>query len=282
MYIRIWIICIVIFSTFIACGPTDKEIANSMVDSARTMVINGQWRQARLVLDSVHNTYPHEVAERRLAKALEDSIIYLEALSTKAYADTILPPLLEQVDVLIKQFRYEKNDKYEDYGRYVHRLLATGSNTSRNFLQAYVRDDRQTIVKSYYYGSYPVNQQYIILSADGDESQYMGSNHAFEAEGWHEIMSLQDDRALELLNFISGHMAARIRIKGQGEKAHHSWVYYLNDKEKNALSETYQLGWLMKDIRRVEQMQSAANANILRYEKKYAPASISTNDAISE
>lgn len=265
-----------------ACGPSDKEVANSMVEDARTMVVNGQWRQARLVLDSVHSTYPREVAERRLAKALEDSIVYLEALSTKAYADTILPPLLGQVDVLIKQFRYEKNDKYEDHGRYVHRLLATGSNTSRNFLQAYVRDDRQTIVKSYYFGSYAVNQQYILLSADGDESQYVGSNHAFEAEGWHEIMSLQDDRALELLNFISGHMAARIRIKGQGEKSHHSWVYYLNDKEKSALSETYQLGWLMKDIRRVEQMQSAANANIQRYEKKYAPASVPTNDAISE
>ena len=277
-----WLIRIIVCCIFVACGIPDEKLANDLVDEARTMVVNGQWRQARLVLDSVHSTYPREVAERRLAKALEDSIVYLEALSTKAYADTILPPLLGQVDVLIKQFRYEKNDKYEDHGRYVHRLLATGSNTSRNFLQAYVRDDRQTIVKSYYFGSYAVNQQYILLSADGDESQYMGSNHAFEAEGWHEIMSLQDDRALELLNFISGHMAARIRIKGQGEKSHHSWVYYLNDKEKSALSETYQLGWLMKDIRRVEQMQSAANANIQRYEKKYAPASVPTNDAISE
>ena len=263
----------------IACGPSDEECAQVLVSEARTMVVNGQWRQARFVLDSIHATYPREVAQRRQAKALEDSIVYLESQSTKAYADTILPPLLHKVDILLKQFRYQKNDKYEDHGRYVHRLLEIGSNTSRNFLQAYVRDDRQTIVKSYYYGSHAVNQQSLVLSANGIESQFAGSNHSFEAEGWHEVMTLEDDRALELLNFISAHISDRIRVKGQGAKANHTWVYYLSDKEKDALSATYELGWLMKDIRRVEQMQRAANANILRYESKYT---VAPNDSIMD
>ena len=266
------ILCLAI-SLLSACGPSDKELAKSLVENARSMVIDGQWRQARIVLDSVHNTYPREVTERRLAKALEDSIVYLESKSTKMYADTILPPLLEQVDALLKLFRYEKNDKYEDYGRYVHRLLETGSNTSRNFLQAYVRDDRQTIVKSYYYGAHAVNQQQVTLSAGEEETQFAGSNHSFEAEGWHEIMSFEDAPALELLNFISSHMNERVRIQGQGENNYKTWVYYLNDKEKKALSDTYQLGWLMKDILRVEQMLNAADANIQRYEKKYGSAS---------
>jgi hypothetical protein len=45
-------------------------------------------------------------------------------------------------------------------------------------------------------------------------------------------------------------------------------VYYLNDKEKEALSQTYQLGWIMKDIKRIEQMQQAASKQIMRYEQK--------------
>ena len=268
-HIRIWLLCIIVFSSLVACGPSDEECAKALVAEAQEMVMNGKWRQARSVLDSVHITYPREVAQRRVAKALEDSIVYLESQSTKAYADTILPPLLEKVDVLLKQFRYEKNDKYEDHGRYVHRLLETGSNTSRNFIQAYVRDDRQTIVKSYYYGTQQVNQQAVVLAADGIESQFTGKNHSFEANGWHEVMTMEDERALELLNFVSANMSVRIKVKGQGQKAQHTWVYYLNDKEKNALVATYELGWLMKDIRRVEQMQKAANANIQRYETKY-------------
>jgi hypothetical protein len=260
----------------VACAPSDTEQAQVLVQQAQTLVDNGQWRQARIVLDSVHATYPREVAQRRLAKALGDSITYLEAQSTLAYADTMLPPLLEQSDKLLKQFKYEKETQYEDKGRYVHRLLHTSSNTARNFLQAYVRDDRQTIVKSYYYGSYQVNQQQVTLSAQGEELRFSGSNHAFEVEGWHEIMTLEDENALQLLNFISAHHSDRVRVHGAGLKPNHTWVYYLNDKEKEALSATYQLGFLMKDILRLEQMANTARNQIAHYERKYLSGAIVT------
>lgn len=250
------------------CGPSDSECAQALVQQAQELTHGGQWRQARIVLDSVHSTYPKEVAQRRLAKALEDSIVYLEAQTTLAYADTMLPPLLQQADKLLKQFRYEKNEKYEDHGRYVHRLLATGSNTSRNFLQVYVRDDRKTIVKSYYYGSYSVKQQNVRLSAAGEEVSFSGSNHAFEAEGWHEVMTIEEEEALQLLNFVSSHSNDKIRVKGEGNKPTHTWVYYLNEKEKQALSDTYQLGWLMKDIKRLEDIQRTASRQIERYENR--------------
>ncbi len=259
----------ILLLTLVSCGPTDEQCAQVLVSQARTLVIDGQWRQARLVLDSLHATYPHEVAQRRVANALEDSIEYLEAKKSLAYIDSILPPLEQRSDDLLKQFRYEKEEKYEDYGRYVHRLLATGSNISRNFLQAYVRDDRLTIIKSYYFGATPMQQQTIILSAAGEEVHFAGANHAFEAEGWHEIMTLEDEPALRLLNFISSHMSDRVRVKGVGDKPSKSWVYYLNDKEKTALSQTYELGWLMKDILQSENIRNQSLRKIDRYEQKY-------------
>lgn len=258
----------VIVAACFACQPSDEECAQALVSQAQQLVENGQWRQARIVLDSLHATYPKQVTFRRSAKALEDSITYLEAQRTLAYVDTLLPPLLEQSDKLIKQFKYEKNDKYETYGKYVHRLLITGGNTSRNFLQAYVRDDHQTIVKSYYYGSAQVNQQSITLSADEENTTFRGRNHHFQDEAHHEIMTLENDNALALLNFISAHHTQRIRVEGKGDKPTRNWVYYLNDKEKEALAATYQLGWLMKDINQLEQMQRVANTQVARYNQK--------------
>lgn len=249
----------------LACQPSEKQIAQQLVNNAKSLVDNGQWRQARIVLDSLHTFYPKQVEQRRIANALEDSITYLEAQRTLAYVDTILPPLLSQADQLIKLFKYEKNDKYEDYGKYVHRLLATNSNTSRNFLQAYVSDNRQTIVKSYYYGTYQVNQQTLRLQANGEETSFSGRNHHFQNGAHHEIMTLSEDNALALLNFINTHQNGKIRVEGVGNKPTHNWVYYLNNKEKQALSDTYQLGFLMKDINRLEQMQRVANAQINRY-----------------
>ena len=250
---------------FTACGVSDTECAQTLISNAQTLVTRGQWRQALIVLDSVHAYYPKEIAQRRIANALADSITYLEAQANIAYTDSILPPLLQQADLLLKQFRYEKNDKYETYGRYVHHLLTTSSNTSRNFLQAYVQDNRTTIVKSYYYGFQSIQQEAITLSANGEEIHAQGSNHRFEANGWHEIMTMEDSRALEVLNFISAHTNDRVRVTGKGTKPTNTWVYYLTDKEKQALSDTYQLGWLMKDIKRAEEIQNTAQKQIERF-----------------
>ena len=257
-----------LLATLVACQPSDEECAQSLVVEAQTLVDNGHWQQARVVLDSLHATYPREVTQRRLAKALSDSIIYLEAQQTMAYVDTLFPPLLEQADQLIKRFKYEKNDKYEDYGKYVHRLLATNKNTARNFIQAYVLDNRQTIVKSYYYGSKQMNQQSVTISAGEESDIFYGSNYHFQEGAHYEIMTLDNEKSLSLLNFVNTHNGVRIRVEGMGDKSTHNWVYYLNDHEKEALSETYRLGCLMKDINRLEQMQRVAHAQVLRYGSK--------------
>lgn len=260
-------ICALCAMLFTACQPSEEQRAATLVNDAKQLVDGGQWRQARIVLDSLHLTYPKQVAQRRLAKALEDSITYLEAQRTLAYVDTLLPPLLAQADQLIKRFKYEKNEKYEDHGKYVHRLLSTGSNTSRNFIQAYVLDSRQTVVKSYYYGTYQVNQQTLRLSANGEETIFSGRNHHFQDGAHHEIMTFDEDNALAVLNFINTHQNSKVRVEGVGDKPTRNWVYYLNEKEKEALSDTYQLGFLMKDINQLERMQRTANAQINRYTK---------------
>lgn len=258
----------ILLAALVACQPSDEERAQSLVSEAQALVDNGEWQRARIVIDSLHSTYPREVAQRRLAKALSDSITYLEAQQTIAYVDTLLPPLLEQADVLLKRFSYEKNEKYEDHGKYVHRLLATNKNTARNFIQAYVLDNRQTVVKSYYYGSKQMNQQSVTVSASEDNRVFKGSNHHFQDGGHYEIMTLDNDNSLALLNFINIHNHARLRVEGIGDKTTRNWVYYLNDKEKEALSDTYQLGVLMQDINRLEQMQRVAHAQTLRYAGK--------------
>lgn len=257
-----------IILAFVACQPADEQSAANLVAEAHSLVDIGQWRQARIVLDSVHMNYPKQVAQRRLAKALEDSITFLEAQSTLAYVDTLLPPLLEQADQLIKQFKYEKKEQYEDYGKYVHNLLVTNTNTSRNFIQAYVLDNRTTIVKSYYYGNLQVNQRTISLIATGEERTFIGRNYHFQDGAHHEIMTFDEENALALLNFISTYQNDKIRVEGKGDKTTKNWMYYLTNQEKKALSDTYQLGWLMKDINRLEQMQKTASAQINRYNRK--------------
>ena len=80
-------------------------------------------------------------------------------------------------------------------------------------------------------------------------------------------MTFDEDNALAVLNFINTHQNSKVRVEGVGDKPTRNWVYYLNEKEKEALSDTYQLGFLMKDINQLERMQRTANAQINRYTK---------------
>lgn len=251
------------------CAQAGQErAAQARVDAAAELVGQHRYEAALLQLDSVHSLYPKQVAQRRQAKALKDSVVYLQSQFTLRYCDSVLQPLLPEADKLLKRFRFEKNDTYEDHGHYVYRNLQTGWNTSRCFLQAYVSDDRKTLVKSYYYGAKPVRQESVSLQAGGQEIELRGQNHAFEAEGWHEILTLADEQALEVLNFVSSHMADRIRVTAQGAAAGAKAVYYLSDEEKQGLDATYRLGLLMRDIDRLEQQIKLASKRIEHFEEK--------------
>lgn len=209
---------------------------------------------------------PSKVEQLRLQKQHQDSIEYCQAQQTLRYSDSILQTLLPQADEQLRLFRYEKNESFEDYGHYVHRLLTTGNNTSRNFLQAYVSDNRKTTIQSFYYGAKRQNQLHIRLSVDDLYIEKEGSNHAFEAEGWHEILTVESQDAIDILQFVASHTGQRIRVTMDGKN---NVQYYLNEQEKQALTDTYQLAVLMNDIDQLERAIRVSSLQIRKFQKHH-------------
>jgi hypothetical protein len=206
-----------------------------------------------------------KVAIMRAQKATQDSIEYIQAQNTLTYSDSLLQTLLPIADELLKKFRYIKDERYEDQGQYVHKLLNTERNTSRNFIQSYISDAYQVVLKSYYYGSRSIHQQSIQLSCADMLIKKEGVNHAFQAEGWHEIMTVEGDDALELLRYISSHTQERILVSIKGD---FSQTYYLQQAEKEALADTYHLGIVMRDIHQLERAIRISNLQIEKYQRR--------------
>jgi len=210
---------------------------------------------------------PSKVDLMRQQKAQKDSISYANAQQNLHYSDSLLQALLVQTDPLMKLFVYSKDEKAEDHGHYVHRLLQTTRNTERNYLQAYISDNRQASVQSYYFGSKKHNQRSVRVSVGEVYVEKEGSNHVFNVEGWHEILTIEGEDALQLLSFISNHEQDRIKVQTRGNQ---EVVYVLNEAEKQALSETYQLATIMRNIDALERAIHVANLQIQKYEKKQA------------
>lgn len=206
------------------------------------------------------------VAELRAEKRANDSISLLQQEQSLVYYDSLLTDLLPTIDPMLKQFRFEHQTEYEDHGHYVHRLLQTTGNTARNYLQAYVSDDRRTTVRAYYYGAGPLHLHELTISADSVMVSFRGATHSFEAEGWHETLSLETDDALQLLQFINAYYTFRIRVSLVGTKT--KQVFYLSDNDKTALMETYRLGVLFNDVHQLEQQVRQTSLQIEKYQKR--------------
>ena len=210
---------------------------------------------------------PHKptVAEQRQLKRQQDSISMLQQEQTMAYTDSLLQSQLPVADSLLKHFKYVKNEKYEDNGYYIRRELETSGLGQRIFLQAYVTDNFKTVVRSFYYGSRTLEHGTIELDADGVTNSFTGHCHVFNEEGNHEITTLDNDQAVNLLKFVANYANVPIKVVLKGNK---NYTYTLPDKDKAALTETLRLQILMEDIKKLEAQHRQASLQVEKYKKR--------------
>lgn len=206
------------------------------------------------------------VAQKRAEKRAQDSINLLMQEQSLRYSDSMILVLQQQVEPLMKQFVYEKNDLYEDHGSYVYKSLKTNNNTARCYLQTYITDDFRLAAKGYYVGSYPLHINAITLLADSMQQSFSGVNHSFETELYHEIFTLDDENSTALLQFISAFENSKLRIQFLGTKSTYRFV--LAEQDKHALIETLRLATLMKDIHQLELQARQASLQIQKYQNR--------------
>lgn len=209
---------------------------------------------------------PSKAEVRKAEKRQQDSIALAAQERTLAYYDSLQQALAPALDELLPRFKYEKDERYEDKGHYVHRLLRTTSNTARNYIQTYVRDDGETIVRFFYYGERALGFEKVALSAESLQDTFAGEVHAFEAEGWHETLTIEGDEALRCLHFVDSYRGSRVRVALCGSRSRA--VYYLSQNDKDALMETYRLGMAMRDMVEVERRIKLTSIQVEKYQKR--------------
>ena len=212
------------------------------------------------------------VAQKRAEKRAQDSINLLMQEQSLRYSDSMILVLQQQVEPLMKQFLYEKNDHYEDHGTYVHKSLKTAKNTSRCYLQAYITDDYHLTAKGYYVGTYPLHINAIALTADSLNQSFSGTNHTFQADLYHEILTLDEANSTALLQFISAFADTKLNIRFLGAKS--TYRFALAEQDKQALIQTLRLTTLMKDIHQLELQAKQSSLQIQKYQKRREKAKI--------
>lgn len=106
-------------SLFVSCSKSDSASASELLSAARVNYSQGKYNEARMLIDSLRNTYPKEFDVRRAALSFSDSIELAEAKDSLQVADSLEIFTSFQLDDMKQQFVLEKNEKYQSVGYYV-------------------------------------------------------------------------------------------------------------------------------------------------------------------
>lgn len=238
---------------FVSCSSRHKQekLADERLKRIEMLIKANSLNAAKIEIDSIHYLYPRLVNKRRIAAAFADTIAFIESSRNLTYCDSILPFKQHEMDSIQKNFRFEKDIKYQDVGNYVYKTQQTESNTSRIYLKSYVDENADIYLISNYCGgkieqtSLEVSVKDLFAHTDTLETSNP-AYHSYNDGGSHwETLTFKNNADKGVSAFIAQNSTARIKITLYGKR---SYVYYLADADKKAIVETYHLWKVKKDV----------------------------------
>lgn len=265
------LLCVVFLNS---CSSRAKEEKNAdeKLKNIEQLIEENQFDAALLQIDTVNVLYPRLVAKRKIAAALKDTILRRQSASILEYANSVLPQKLAELDSLQKEFKFEKDETYQEFGNFVYKSQITEQNISRNYLKCYVDENADLYIISNVVGT-KLNQKslkvsYGALSAQTDILNVTTDNfHSFSNDGTYwETLTFKNEADSGITAFIAGHKAERIKVDLIGTK---KLSYYLSDQDKKAIAATYHFWILKKDVKKLQNDIEKATVRIGRIHLRY-------------
>jgi hypothetical protein len=262
-------IIFIAITVFISCNSRQdqEKQADMRLKHIEQLISENELNAAKIEIDSIHSLFPRLVNKRRIAAALEDTVMMLESERTLAYCNKILPKKQHETDSIQRNFRFEKNKKYQDLGNYIYKTQQTESNTNRIYLKTYVDENADFYLVSNYCGG-KIEQSSVEVSANDISAETKtistsnASNHSFTDAGtrWEEL-TFKNEADNGVSAFIAQNATMRIKVTLHGKK---SYVYYLTEPDKKAVIQTYHLWVVKRDVAQLQKEIKKAAFKIQR------------------
>lgn len=249
------ILLLVIF--FSGCNPHKQEEAEAdkHIQLIMELIHANKLNEAKAQIDSVHALYPRLVKKRKVVVALNDTIILRESYKTMHYCEQVLPQMKKEYEKLLTFFEYEKNQKYDETGKYVYNTQLAEQNAGKNYLKVEVAEKGDMNLVSVYSGS-KINQSTLkvstsVLSASTDTtSKNTGVFHSFnDGSTYYEYLTFVNEADGGVVSFVNSNKNSEIKVTLQGTR---NFSYILNETDKKAISASFLLSNAIKTIRKTE------------------------------
>ena len=267
------ILFFVVFTFLISCEKKEdqQKLAEFRLTQIEQLISKNSFNQAKIQIDSLHLLFPRLVDKRTRAAAFADTISRRESSRTLVYCDSLLTLKQKEEAELQKNFRFEKDKKYQEVGNYVSKSQITENNATRSYLKATVDENADFYLSSHYCGNGKIEQVAVKVAvgelfSQTDSIPLSNAFHHSFVDGavrW-ESLTFKNETDKGVAAFIAQYESQQIKVILLGKRA---FQYILTTADKRAISQAYQLWLVMKDVAKLKTEIKRAQSKIAHLKK---------------
>ncbi|WP_287828880.1 hypothetical protein [Bacteroides sp.] len=269
---------ILLFSVilFSACGPSEDNKAQKYLDAAHLSFQEGNYTKAKLQIDSIKTLYPKAFKSRKAGNRFILQIEQEEQLRGLTYLDSLETSKKEEFEAIKKNYKLEKDEKYQEIGHYIIPEQVIEKNLNRSFLRFQVNEKGVMSMTSIYSGKGAIHHHTVKVTApDGSFAETPMSNDTFVTENLgitsekSDFKMGQDDG---LINFIILNKDKSLKVTFIGDR---SYNFTLHKTDIKAAVEVEKLARILHTITEIDKAREEANLKL-----KFVKMRMEKNDSI--
>lgn len=248
-----------------SCAAKKDTEADVLYQHAVEAYNSQDYATAQQLIDSLHRTYVTRVDLRRSADTIAWRMDLLNIKQQSPVNDSLLEVRCAEAETMAKNFKYEKDEQYQDLGIYEHTRLATTNNTSRSYLHASTDEHGKFSLMAQYVGK-PINFRAVVVEFDKarleTETVDESSCNVFTRDGVNcEMVLFDQETAGKLPAVLADNYEnnTKVTVIYHGDT---DYSYTLSNGDVIAFIETYRFSLLLKEIHML-QTQKENNAKRL-------------------
>lgn len=227
----------------------------------------GNYALAKLKIDSIKILFPKSFDEINAGFALMQEIRMAENQRNIIYCDSMLREKYTQLNEMLSQFDYVRDERYQEFGEYYPKAYPHHSSLSRNGIRSGVREKGTLFIESILSGSAIKHNKVRVSTRDGNFAETFavtsdGLNYRFNTlDKAYEIVRYSGSSENGVASFIYTFRDQPVSIQFIGSRTIN---VTMTDAAKKGVSDSFELSSLLLDIEQLKLEKEKSEA-LIRY-----------------
>lgn len=260
-----------------SCGQEEKK-ANELLSRAESSFQSANYSEAKLLIDSIRNSYPKVFDVRRKAIMLKQQVELKEQQISLEYLDSMMAVKQLALDSIKSDYVLEKDTAYQEIGNYFYPSQVVEKNIGRTFLRASVNEKGEMSLTSIYCAGGSLNHTSVKVSSKDAFAQTPASPDVYVSSDLGRKIEKADYKLGAdggVIGFIIANRDAKsLKLEFIGDRTYRTLMYSPDIK---AIVEVAKLAQILSSMEEIRKEQKEANLKIQFLNKK-----ISENTEVEE